>query len=111
MTVLQSLLPTIAATLDTVTATAVQAAAERVASNARSRVPVNTGRLRDAIHTEADGNDVYVVAGGGEHNVFYGHLVEFGGAHTPPRPFLIPAMENERNQIVLSVANALRKIA
>lgn len=107
---LRSLIPAISGALDEVASTAVLAAAEQVASNARSRVPVNTGHLRDSIHTEVDGEDVYVVAGGGEHNVFYGHLVEFGGAHTPPRPFLIPALEDERGYIVLSVANALRKI-
>ncbi len=72
--------------------------ADRVVSLARLRVPRNTGRLANAIHKERRGkNGVMVVAG--RKGVFYGHIVEHGGVHTGPRPFLVPAAEETRRDI------------
>lgn len=104
----RSRLPQIAAELDGVTAAAVRAGAELVAQSARDRVPVDTGHLRDAIHTETDVEGSYVVAG--DDRVFYGHLVEHGGAHTPPRPFLVPALEERRADVTALAVAAVRRI-
>jgi HK97 gp10 family phage protein len=78
---------------------AVEVGAEIIAAEARKRVPVDSGALRDAIHTtEVKNFSVEVVAG--NKDVFYGHLVEYGGASTPPRPFLIPALEDRRSKVL-----------
>lgn len=76
-----------------------QEVADRVVAGAKERVPVLTGRLRDEIHTEPadDGGGVFVFAG--DREVFYGNIIEHGGAHTPPHPFLIPAAEQVKAQV------------
>jgi HK97 gp10 family phage protein len=79
-----------------------------IAGAARDRVPVATGRLRDAIHVEHDGGGFEVRAGNTE--VFYGHIVEHGGAYTAPQPFLIPALEASRAKVVADVHAALKRI-
>jgi HK97 gp10 family phage protein len=100
--------PQIIATLDPRVDVAVRLGAQAVEADARSRVPVDSGSLRDAIHTEKGEGGHLVVAG--DSNVFYGHLVELGTSRVPPRPFLIPALEARRDEIVGLVAAALRKL-
>lgn len=93
-----SRIPRITAELAVRADAAAKAGAERVEREAKSRVPVSTGRLRDAIHTERDRAGEYkVLAGSGE--VFYGHILEHGGVHTPPRPFMVPAAEAVRSEL------------
>ncbi len=68
--------------------------ADAIAEEARSRVPVDSGALRDAIHVTFQGdNDWNVVAG--DRKAFYGHIIEHGGVNTPARPFLVPAAETQ----------------
>lgn len=119
---LTSRIPLIIADLDETMLEGVLEVAERIAEGARQRVPdappMNEG-LVEAIHVEtgadlvkasevgfgADvqtaedlaGNAVAVVAGDSEH--FYGHFLENGTSRTPPRPFLIPAFEAERDSL------------
>jgi HK97 gp10 family phage protein len=107
---LRSRIPQIAAELGPQTRAAQALAAELVVARARQRVPVATGRLRDAIHVEEDETGVHVVAG--DQRVFYGHLVEHGGAvNRPAHPFLIPALEETQAEIVRMVAEALQRAA
>lgn len=75
---------------------AAKAVAERIEQDAKNRVPVNTGRLRNAIHTENVEGGYEVI--GGNTEAFYGHIVEHGGVHTPARPFMVPASEAARAQ-------------
>lgn len=110
---LKSRIPLIISTLDDRTLAAVKELADRMAEDAKERVPdahpLGEG-LVDAIHveTEADYSEfargvsqtsqaVAVVAGDSEH--FYGHMVENGTVHTSPRPFLVPAFEAERENL------------
>ena len=87
-----------------------EAAAHLIEAQAKSRAPVRTGALRDAIHVEHEGVGEYsVVAGNTE--VFYGHIVEHGGVHSPPHPFMVPALESVRSEAVAAVAAFLRKAA
>lgn len=101
-------LPRIIHELQPAVDTAVKAAAEMVAESAKVRVPVRTGALRNAIHLNVEPEGVYVVAG--NRKAWYGHIVEHGGAHTPPHPFLIPALEEHRAQILEAVRLAVRKV-
>lgn len=84
------------------------AAAQRIEQAAKENVPVDTGKLRDAIHIERDSDGYMVIAG--DNDTFYGHIVEHGGAHTSPRPFLVPALENNRNEIIRMASLALRNL-
>ena len=87
---------------------ATAAGAELIAARAKQRVPVDTGRLRDAIHVESDDGGFAVIAGDTE--AFYGHIVEHGGARTPAHPFLIPATEESREEVITLVTAALRRL-
>ncbi len=69
--------------------------ADAIAEDAKGRVPVATGKLRDAIHVERKGLAEYVVIAGDD-EAFYGHMVEFGTRRQPPHPFLTPAAEAHR---------------
>lgn len=98
----RSRIPMIAAEMHVRVDEAIEVGTEKIARTARSRVPVETGNLKDAIHTD----DGYVIAG--DTDAFYGHMVEHGTTHTPPRPFLIPALEENRAEVVALVTAALR---
>jgi HK97 gp10 family phage protein len=104
----RSRLPRLSVELHLVVDEAVKTGAEMIAQGARDRVPVRSGKLRDAIHTEDGDGGTYVIAGNG--NVFYGHIVEHGGAHNPPRPFLVPALEEDRSSVIALAAAALRSL-
>lgn len=39
----------------------------------------------------------------------YSHLIEFGTAHSAAQPFLRPAMESSRNEVVSAMLNSYRK--
>jgi HK97 gp10 family phage protein len=103
--IVQSRFPQIVAELDRAVARAVERGAEGVVSEARNRVPVATGRLRDAIHVDEAEGGFMIVAGDDE--AFYGHIVEFGSAHSSARPFLLPAFEARRASIEAAVKGAL----
>lgn len=87
---------------------ALKVGAGQIAAAARDRVPVATGALRDAIHVERDGIGFEIRAGNAD--VFYGHIVEHGSTHTAPHPFLVPALEASRAEVVADVHAALRRI-
>ena len=106
---LRSRFPQIAGELAARLDGATRAAAEIVERQAKSRVPVNTGRLRDAIHVEREGVGEYVVVAG-DTEVFYAHIVEHGGAHTAARPFMVPAAEESKAEIDVIGRSALKDL-
>jgi HK97 gp10 family phage protein len=107
-TSLFSRLPMIAAELGPEVESALEKVAETVAESAQEKVPVESGDLRDAIHVEKQDDGYSVVAG--NERVFYGHLVEHGTTHSPPRPFLIPAAEESLGTAEKLVENALEDL-
>lgn len=106
---LRSRLTAIAAALDEQIDPAIHEIAVQAQADAKSRVPVDTGDLRDAIQVVKVEDGVYAVVAGND-DVFYGHMVENGTSHTPPRPFLIPAGEAVRGKIDDAVRQALRDL-
>ena len=101
--------PKIVASLAPKVGGAVHAGAKVIEARAKATVPVDEGDLRDAIHTERDGRmGARVVAGNA--SVFYGHLVEHGGAHSAAQPFLVPAVESSKAEVVALVNAALRSL-
>ena len=112
-TVLRSRFPEIIARLpEAVADAAARETAEAIERGAKERVPVDSGDLRDAIHVEQVGEGKYlVIAGDGE--VYYGHMVENGTSWSsghPPRPFLVPASEAERQAFMQRLEDALEDI-
>jgi hypothetical protein len=68
-----------------------QQSAQRIARDARGRVPVRTGRTRDSIRAQrAKGGGWEAVVG------FPGQFIERGTARVAARPFMMPAAEAER---------------
>lgn len=106
---LHSRLPEIAAELKPRVNEAVKHGAELIEQGAKARVPVETGKLRDAIHTKRVGLAEYAVIAG-DSKAFYGHMVEHGTTRTPPRPFLLPAAEESRSAVEGLVVAALRRL-
>lgn len=105
---LKSRFPAIAVALPEVVERALKVGAEQIADSARARVPQRSGALHDSIHVDTESEGVYVVAG--DSAVFYGHIVEHGSVNTPPRPFLIPAFEENRTEVVGLVDAALSRL-
>lgn len=107
--VFKSRIPRIMVELPAAVDAAVATAAKLVEGRAKARVPVNTGRLRDAIHVERGGLAEYEVKGG-DNEAWYGHLVEHGTTYTPPRPFMVPSAEESRAEATALVAAAVRRV-
>lgn len=91
--------------------------AEKIADDARRRVPVDTGALRSTISPWVSKKtlDASVSAGGksGGVDVYYAHFVEHSTKKKPARPFLYPsgrAHEQETEARLTAVMyEALRK--
>ena len=87
--------------------------ADEIAADARRRVPVDTGALRDSIHTRAnkDGTRIKIVADAKNPNdgVPYGKLLEFSPRLN--RPFLYPAFDAHVKAVRESLIAAIRKAA
>lgn len=105
---LKSRIPEITASLTPRTREALRPGAEMISVEAKGRVPVETGALRNAIHVEPDQAGWAVVAG--DQKAFYGHIVENGSVHAPPHPFLVPALESQKEAVVAEVVAALRRL-
>ena len=107
---LKSRLPAIAASLRPRVGAAVKSGAELVSERAAGRAPDRTPYgegLIAAIHTERTGPAEYAVRAGDE-KVFYGHFIEFGTTKASAQPFLIPALEESKDDIEAIVTGALR---
>lgn len=107
-----------------------KAAADIVAREAKSRVPVRSGAARDAVRATAGGNTAYVV--GGKAKVPYYGWLDFGGRNPRtgnPRSvgpwsgagggpskgrFIYPALDAKEGEVVEAVedavSQALRKL-
>ena len=89
---------------------ALKAGVYKVADDAKSRVPVRTGRLRDSIKvmSNRDGSS-YKVSANAENNkgIRYGKIVEY--SPKIQKPFLHPALDANRQQIRDSIETATRE--
>ncbi len=72
-----------------------------VEGEAKSRCPVDTGRLKSSIHSWKSGDFEAQVGDG----VDYGVFVEYGTSRMGAQPFLRPALTNKKNE----VQNIIRK--
>lgn len=104
-----SRLPEIAAALPLLVDRGLAAGAELVVNSAKDRVPVGdpTPHLKDRINAKRAGRGKYIVYGG-DGEAWWGHFVEHGTSHSAPEPFLVPALEEERDPILALVTEELR---
>lgn len=106
---LKSRLPEIAAEIRPKVGSAVKWGAERVAEDAADNLDLGPEpiHLAERIHVERRAAAEYAVVAGDE-EAFYGHIVEHGGVHSAPHPFLVPALEGRRDDFIALVTGALR---
>ena len=79
--------------------------AERVCENAKAMCPVDTGALRESIHTECEGNRAEISAG-----TDYSAYVEFGTVFMAPQPYLVPALIDSSASVLDAMAQAITDI-
>jgi len=83
---------------------ALKAGAEVIEERAARNAPVRTGKLRDSMMTILRTRAGELVASiGPSREAWYGHLVEFGTSRTAGRPFLRPAVDEGKGEIVGAV--------
>lgn len=80
--------------------------AEAAAANLIAGGHVLSEDLANEVHVERAGPGEYAVVAGGD-DAFYGHMVEGGTDHSPPYPFLMPALEENQDTVVFLVQGAL----
>jgi HK97 gp10 family phage protein len=89
------MLDAIAAKLDMNTDKVLQSVAFQVEAEAKIRAPVDTGALKNSIHTERKKAGLYWVAD----SVIYGIFQEFGTHRMSAHPFMVPAVEKVRGYL------------
>jgi HK97 gp10 family phage protein len=94
-------IPQIIATLEPKLDAALGVGREMIANDARARAHVDSGEMRDSIMVDGD----YIVAG-----AFYSAFEEFGTSDSPPHPFMVPAAEANRDNVVSLAVAALRTL-
>lgn len=85
-----------------------------IANEAGRRAPVGDPdvHLSESIKAKRTGLAEWrvVVGGRGKGEVFYGHMVEFGTVHSSAQPFLVPAVEDKKVEVLGLVNAALRRL-
>lgn len=83
--------------------------ADAVVEDAKSRVPVRTGKLQESIHAEPknDGKEYRIVADAKNGKVYYGKLVEFSPKIN--HPFLYPALHAHEGEIKDRISKAIKE--
>jgi HK97 gp10 family phage protein len=110
----ESRIPEITVAIPTLINRAVAAGAQIIAEGASDNLVrgghIVNDELAPAIHTEREGVAEYAVVAGEKGGPFYAHMVEHGTTHSPPYPFLVPALEEHTDTVVALVAAATRGI-
>jgi HK97 gp10 family phage protein len=106
---LKSRIPQIIVEIDVRIADVIDRGADAVVRDAKARVPRKTDTLYNAIHKDEQDDGTYVL-GGNDDEAWYGHLVEYGTVRTAPQPFLVPSLEENRQDIVDDGQRALRRL-
>lgn len=101
---------------------ALREAAEQFLEDAKSRVPVDSGDLRDSGYVGTKGNSTYqakkihakeVKANEGEAVVgfaaFYSKFVEFGTKKMAAQPFMRPTLDSSKDKLAGTITARLRR--
>lgn len=94
---------------------ALRNAAEPVLEDAKANAPVRTGKLKEGLKISSikikEGMK-YVLVGvdkSDNSKIFYSKFIEFGTTKMSARPFLGPAYEKNRREIIEEIKNTLRE--
>lgn len=90
---------------------ALAAGVDDVSKNAKSRVPVLTGKLRDSIHSkDAYDGVVYDIVADAKNKdgIAYGQFVEFSPKIN--HPFLYPAIKSKKRSIKKNIKRAIQEV-
>ena len=114
-TKLYSRLGAIAAELPARVDAALVQGANLVAEDAERRLAPHrhSGELEEQVHVDDQKRaGVYVTAGDPKDPsfAFWGHMLEHGTSHSPPYPFLVPALEANQSEVENLVHVALRSL-
>lgn len=83
----------------------IQDGAQQTADMAKSLAPVDTGFLRGSIHVETqDSGHAQVVV-----EASYGQFVEYGTVKMAAQPYLTPAVELVKPQLINKLKNILKR--
>jgi HK97 gp10 family phage protein len=81
--------------------------ARAVETAAKSRVPVQTGALRNSIHVTTEGSGVgSSIAASVTTDLRYAQFVEYGTGRGPPQPFMGPALDAQTIPFYLAIEKA-----
>lgn len=83
-----------------------------VEGDAKMKAPVDTGNLRNSITNQVERGERAVYIGTPVEYapyVEYGHRVGTSNAYVPPNPFLMPAVEDNQNEIKQIIEENLGK--
>lgn len=83
----------------------IAAGARIVCESARSACPVDTGALRDSITVSNEGTSSVISA-----NTDYAAYVEFGTSVMAPQPYLVPALIENSDAVLASMADAIESM-
>lgn len=93
--------------------------AEIVEKDAKRRVVRDSGRLGDSIEIRVLSKELQTASVGvgpgpiekpiNQREAFYQHFVEFGTSKQPARPFLRPALDENRKQVTEAVGAELKR--
>ena len=83
--------------------------AEKVVAEAKSRVPVKTGTLRDSIQAEKVNADRFKITANAKSKkgVAYGRILEYSPKSN--KAFMKPALDAKRNEVKENLVNAVRE--
>lgn len=83
-----------------------------VVTDAKRRVPVDTGNLQRSIHLEyaTDAGDKQAAVEVGT-DVDYGKYVEFGTSRMAAQPYLRPALDENRDEIAAVIIDTFKDLA
>ncbi len=91
----------------------IKKAAEIIVDEAKKRVPVDTGKLRNSltVKTLEVKKDQLVIGVGPEgKDVYYWFFVEFGSANAEAQPYLRPAFENKKNAVKKEISREIKRL-
>jgi len=94
---------------------ALKNAAEPVLIDAKANVPIKTGKLQRGLKVsgiKTSGGIKHVLVGvdrADNSEIFYGKFIEFGTSKMSARPFLEPAYEKNKKEIVEAIKNTLKE--
>lgn len=72
---------------------------KEIVEEMKTKVPVDSGRLRNSISSEKVDDYSYVVRASAD----YAPYVEFGTIHTPAQPFFQPVVDKKYNEMIVRI--------